>query len=540
MLHLNAQSLSDKFDWDAMNIKLPEFDIQVMVEKTKKHPSWLHFGSGNIFRGFIAALQQKLLNLSAAETGIIAVGGYDYEIIDQIYRPYDNLTLLVQLFPDGSMDKQVIASVAESLTADISKTEDWERLKQIFCEPTLQMVSFTITEKGYALTNLSGSWLQDVQMDLVNGPGSPTHLMSKITNLAYIRYLSSEMPIAFVSMDNCSHNGELLHDALITIAREWNKSGFVDDRFINYLNDKNTVAFPWTMIDKITPHPSERVKNELKQLNLADMEIISTSKNSHAAPFVNAEVPEYLVIEDHFPNGRMPLEKAGVLFADRDSVEKAEKMKVTTCLNPLHTALAVFGCILKYHSIADSIKDDDLSKLVKKIGYDEGIPVVVNSGLLDPMDFITEVIEKRLPNPYIPDSPQRIATDTSQKMAIRYGETIKSYLAHVDLDVKRLRYIPLVIAGWCRYLLGVDDKGINMPLSSDPMLEPLTESLKDIKLGDMESYHGQLIPILSNEKLFGLNLYEAGLGDLIESYFLEFISGIDAVRNTLHSYVNLT
>ena len=56
-------------------------------------------------------------------------------------------------------------------------------------------------------------------------------------------------------------------------------------------------------------------------------------------PFVNAETTEYLVLEDAFPNGRPPLERAGVYFTDRATVEKAEKMKVGTCLNPLHLSL---------------------------------------------------------------------------------------------------------------------------------------------------------------------------------------------------------
>lgn len=90
-------------------------------------------------------------------------------------------------------------------------------------------------------------------------------------------------------------------------------------------------------------------------------------------------------------------------------------MKVTTSLNPLHTALAVTGCLLGYQSISAEMQDDDLVGLIKGIGYLEGLPVVENPGIIDPKQFIDEVINKRLPNPYIPDTPQRIATDTSQK-----------------------------------------------------------------------------------------------------------------------------
>ena len=256
-----------------------------------------------------------------------------------------------------------------------------------------------------------------------------------------------------------------------------------------------------------------------------------------ATPIVNAEVPQYLVVEDRFPNGRPALEKAGVYMTDRDTVNMTERMKVTTCLNPLHTALAVYGCVLGYDSIAAEMKDADLKKLVETIGYKEGMPVVTDPGILSPMDFIHEVIDQRLPNPFIPDTPQRIATDTSQKITVRFGETIKSYVASDSLDIHSLTAIPLAIAGWLRYLLAVDDEGKEMNVSSDPMLEVLQKQLADVKLGNPESADGKLTEILSNKVLFGSDLNEIGLAEKIEGMFKELIAGPGAVRATLHKYM---
>ena len=266
------------------------------------------------------------------------------------------------------------------------------------------------------------------------------------------------------------------------------------------------------------------------------MEPVITSKNTYIAPFVNAEGPQYLVIEDKFPNGRPALEKAGVYLTDRDTVNKVERMKVTTCLNPLHTALAVYGCLLGYTLIADEMKDVELNKLVHEIGPDEGMPVVTNPGILSPEAFVDEVINVRIPNPFMPDTPQRIATDTSQKVGIRYGETIKSYVSKYG-DAKKLKAIPLAIAGWCRYLLGVDDNGEKFERSSDPMLCELTDILKEIEVGKPETYKGQLKTILSNKNIFGSDLYEAGLGDLIEEMFKKEIAEPGAVRKTLKEYL---
>jgi fructuronate reductase len=213
-------------------------------------------------------------------------------------------------------------------------------------------------------------------------------------------------------------------------------------------------------------------------------------------------------------------------------------MKVTTCLNPLHTTLAVFGCLLGYSTIAEEMKDVQLKNLIKKVGYVEGMPVVVDPGIIKPEAFIAEVIEQRFTNAYIPDTPQRIATDTSQKIAIRFGETIKSYCSRSDLNVQNLKYIPLVLAGWCRYLLAEDDCGEKMELSNDPMMNELKKYMEGIKLGCPSSAAGKLKPILSNENLFGVNLYSVGLGKKIEGFFEEMIAGKKAVRNVLIKYVS--
>ena len=522
---------------ESKGIKVPQFDVDSMVEKTKNEPIWVHFGAGNIFRGFIANLQNTLLDEGVSDKGIIAAETFDFDIIDKIYDPYDNLTLLVSLNADGTTANSVVASVAEGVKANLSDEKNAKRLKEIFENPSLQMISFTITEKGYALTNVNGDVFPFVTKDFENGPKSPSHAMSVVTSLLHTRYQKGKYPLAVVSMDNCSHNGEKVERSVKTIADEWQKRGFVDQGFIDYINDEKKISFPWSMIDKITPRPAEEVKKMLDELGMENMAPVVTSKNTFIAPFVNAEVPQYLVVEDKFPNGRPELEKAGVHFTDRDTVNNTETMKVTTCLNPLHTALAVYGCILGFDSISSEMNDPELKALVEKIGYVEGMPVVVDPKIISPKSFIKEVIDERLPNPFIPDTPQRIATDTSQKVAIRFGETIKSYMKRDDLDASSLTFIPLALAGWLRYLLGVDDNLESFELSSDPMLTELHAKLEGIKVGDVSSYTGQLQEVLSNEILFGVDLKEAGLAEKVEKMFLELIAGKNAVRNTLKKYL---
>ncbi|MDR1828397.1 MAG: mannitol dehydrogenase family protein [Methylobacteriaceae bacterium] len=532
-MKLNRTALTDTALWDAADIRIPAIDLARVQADTAQTPTWVHFGAGNIFRAFPAALQQHLLEEGLTTTGIIVAEGYDYEIIDDFFTPYDNLTLLVTLKSNGTIEKAVIGSVTEALKADPASA-DYQRLKQVFRAPSLQMVSFTITEKGYSLTRGDGRFMPDVAADFSANPEDARSYMGKVAALLAARYLAGGAPVAMVSMDNCSHNGEKLFAAVHAFAERWTANGVLDKGFLEYVENPARVAFPWSMIDKITPRPDDSVKAMLKQSGFEDAEGKITAKNTYAASFVNAEEAEYLVIEDAFPNGRPPLDKAGVMFTTRDVVNQAEKMKVCTCLNPLHTALAVFGCLLGYSKISDEMADPDLVRLVQRLGYTEGLPVVVDPGIIRPKDFLDEVLTVRFPNPFMPDTPQRIATDTSQKLSIRFGETIKAYLA-AGRDMSILRAVPLVLAGWCRYLMAVDDAGRPFTLSPDPLLETLKPRIAGLRLGDPSPDVSALKDLWTDEKLFGVDLVKAGLAGVIVERLVEMLAGPGAVRQTLQN-----
>ena len=536
-MHLLDSELKNREQWEKAGIELPKFDREAMKAATKEAPQWVHFGAGNIFRAFPAALQQKLLNEGIEKTGIVVAEGYDYEIIKKAYQPQDDLSLLVTLKANGTIEKTVIASLAESLTVDRHDEADWARLQEGFASSSLQMVSFTITEKGYSITGPDGDFRADVKADFAAGPDAADSYIGKLVSLCHYRYTHGKTPLALVSMDNCSHNGDKLFAAVDAYAKAWTENGLAAEGFLAYIEDPAKVSFPWSMIDKITPRPDDSVKKMLSECGFEDTENIVTSKNTYVAPFVNAEEAQYLVIEDAFPNGRPALDKAGVIFTTRDTVERVERMKVCTCLNPLHTTLAVYGCLLGYTKISDEMKDADLVKLVEIIGYKEGLPVVTDPGILSPKKFIDEVLQIRVPNPFMPDTPQRIACDTSQKLSIRFGETIKEYIARPELDVTSLKFIPMVQAGWCRYLMGVDDEGNAFTVSPDPMYEELAPLVAGVKLGEACDVHQVLKPILSNAKIFGVDLYEAGLGEYVESIFAELIAGKGAVRATLKKHL---
>ena len=537
-MELTLKSLHDDRDaFLAAGYHLPEFDYDTVHKNTVEHPHWIHFGAGNIFRAFQANVAQNLLNSGILDTGLIAAEGYDYEIIEKSYRPHDNLSILATLKADNTVEKTIVGSIMESLILDSKNEAEYARLREIFKNPSLQMASFTITEKGYATANAKGEFFPAVAADFEKGPEAPESYLGKVVSLLYTRYTHGALPIAMVSMDTCSHNGDKLYAAVNAFAKAWTDNGLVEAGFLGYVNDQTKVTFPWSMIDKITPRPDAKVEAMLAEDHIGGLDAVVTSKNTYIAPFVNAEECEYLVIEDAFPNGKPALDKGGIIFTDRATVDKVEKMKVCTCLNPLHTALAIYGCLLGYTLISEEMKNPLLKNMVEVIGYKEGLPVVVNPGILDPKKFIDEVVNVRIPNPFLPDSPQRIATDTSQKLSIRFGETIKAYEASPDLHTEDLKLIPLVYAGWLRYLMGIDDEGREFTPSSDPLLEEARQYVADYELSFSPKDLSKLDALLANEKIFGVNLHAIGMDTLVKQYFAELSSGVGAVAAALKKYV---
>ena len=78
-------------EWAEKGYELPKFDIEAVKAKTHAEPTWVHFGAGNIFRAFPAAILNDALNTGKYDRGVIVAESFDYEIIDKAYRPYDNI-----------------------------------------------------------------------------------------------------------------------------------------------------------------------------------------------------------------------------------------------------------------------------------------------------------------------------------------------------------------------------------------------------------------------------------------------------------------
>ncbi len=162
--------------------------------------------------------------------------------------------------------------------------------------------------------------------------------------------------------------------------------------------------------------------------------------------------------------------------------------------------------------------------------------MVVDPKILTPR-IHQRCFEKAFPQPRSCPSTRAQRNEIPGKACIRFGETIKAYVADPKLDVKNLKLIPLVFAGWLRYLMAIDDELNSFTPSPDPRLQEAQAYVKDIKIGDKPSMD-QLKGLLSDATIFGVDLLEVGLADLVLSYFTSLIEGKGAVRRTLQRYVH--
>ena len=300
--------VKDRAVWEEKGYSVFSYDRDRMIRTTRNEPSWVHFGSGNLFRAFQAVFCDELLEQGITKTGVIAVSGRDASVVDTYYRPMDDLHIAVTLKKDGSVEKRVVGSVAESLRID-----DSARLEEIFRSPSLQVITFTITEKGYRV--------RPDDPDLSRAPEKAEGYLGRVAALLYTRYRAGALPLTVSSNDNCSHNGDILRDGILTYASAWQ-----DEGFWNYLN--TAVSFPISMIDRITPRPDSGVSQMLRLDGVEEVDLLPADHYMNC--FVNTEETAYLVIEDRFANGRPLWDRAGVLFTDRDTVDRTEKMKVGT------------------------------------------------------------------------------------------------------------------------------------------------------------------------------------------------------------------
>ena len=187
-MKLNYDGLKDVRSWQAAGIELPPYDAEALAAQTRRDPRWAHFGIGNIFRVFVGGIADRLLRENCMDRGITCIETFDFDVVDKIYLPFDNLVISVILNADGSVNRRVLGSLSEVIKARADQPSDWTRMKEVFTHPEFQMASFTITEKGYVLRDTAGKYFGYVCADIEQGPERVVGAMGIVTAMLYARY----------------------------------------------------------------------------------------------------------------------------------------------------------------------------------------------------------------------------------------------------------------------------------------------------------------------------------------------------------------
>ncbi|HFM8449889.1 TPA: mannitol dehydrogenase family protein, partial [Enterococcus faecium] len=137
-------------EFNEMQILLPCFDVKEVKQEGQQHPVWLHFGGGNLYRGFHAEIAQCLADQNELETGVVVCETFDEEVVEKAYHDYNNDILEIVMSGDGELKKRLLAVTADSLYCNPKNIADYQRVVKYFEDPKLQFTTFTITEKGYS------------------------------------------------------------------------------------------------------------------------------------------------------------------------------------------------------------------------------------------------------------------------------------------------------------------------------------------------------------------------------------------------------
>lgn len=401
-------------------------------------PGIVHLGPGAFFRAFTAVYTAEAMAAQGGDWGITGVSLRSAGIRDKL-APQGWAYTSVTLAPEGAQHE-----VIEVLDDILVAPENPKAVLSAMAAPHTKIVSLTITEKGYCHNPASGT-LDTTHPDIVHDLANPDAPRSAIGFLVYalnLRRLSGQGAFTVLSCDNLPDNGLLVRRVVLDFARA------VDAALADWIAVH--ARFPSTMVDRITPATTD---DDVAQV-AADTGV------QDAAPVMHEPFRQW-VIEDDFVGGVRPAWQAAGAQLVRD-VAPFEAMKLR-CLNGTHSTLAYLGYLAGYETIADTVADPAFAALLDHMWNAEIIPTLTPPEGADLQGY-AQALQARYANPAIKHRTWQIAMDGSQKLPQRLLGT-----ARECLDAGRpIPALALAVAGWMRYVGGVDEQG-NAIEVKDPM-----------------------------------------------------------------------
>ncbi|WP_432521694.1 mannitol dehydrogenase family protein [Kineococcus sp. SYSU DK006] len=401
-------------------------------DRSQVTPGIVHLGVGGFHRAHQAMYLDRLMeDGKALDWGIRGIGVLPHDArMKEVMDAQDGLYTLVLKHPDGTREPRVVGSILDFLLAP----EDPDAAVEAMADPRIRIVSLTITEGGYNIDAVTHEFLLDehgVAADLAEG-AVPRTAFGLVVEALRRRRERGVTPFTLMSCDNLPGNGDLARHAFVAFAtaKDAELGAWVDTH----------VAFPNTMVDRITPGTTDEDRAEVRErFGVED-----------AWPVVCEPFTQW-VVQDDFPLGRPPLEDVGVQLVD--DVEPYELMKLRL-LNASHQALCYFGYLAGYRLVHEVVQDPLFERFLRGYMAREGVPSVPPVPGMDLEAYCDELIV-RFSNGEVRDTVARLCNESSDRIPKWLLPVVRHQLASGGEFFRGAA----VVASWARYAEGVDEQG---------------------------------------------------------------------------------
>lgn len=448
-------------------VKVPTYD------RSKVDVGIVHLGIGAFHRAHQAVYTDDVLATGDTEWGIVGVIPLMAPELRNGLEEQDYLYSVCSRDISGD-SVRVVGSLKKVFVAP----ENPEEVLAVMCRPSVRIVSLTVTEKGYYSDPATGRLNvthPDIVHDLSN-PGRPKTIHGFLSEALERRRKAGIMPFTVLSCDNLSENGDILCGLMREFAMRR------DPEFGRWVTE--TIAFPNTMVDRIVPAVTESDREQA----------VSILGMDDACPLLT-EVFGQWVIEDKFTAGRPAWEKFGAQIVK--DVKPFEFMKLRL-LNGSHSCIAYLGYLSGYRTVAETMSDPAFAGYITKLMDEEITSTLVVPPGAD-LESYKKALRERFLNPALKHLTWQIAMDGSQKLPPRFLGAIRHRLEHG----KPFSRLVLGVAGWMRYVTGVDEQG-NVIEVRDPMADELAALAK--AAGGGKDVAALVDALLKIEAIFGTDL----------------------------------
>ncbi len=408
----------------------------------------VHIGVGNFHRAHQAVYLDDLFNAGADhDWAIVGAGVREADIaMREKLAEQDWLTTVVE------QEAHATSARVTGAMIDFVKPFDAASTLALLARPAIRIVSLTVTEGGYYISPATQKF-DPTHPDIVHDarhPDAPTTAFGLIVAGLRRRREAGVAPFTVMSCDNIPGNGHVTENAVAGLAE------LVDPELAQWI--RAHVAFPNSMVDRITPATTDRERTILRDRYGLD----------DNWPVFCEEFRQW-VVEDKFPAGRPALEKVGVTFTA--DVAPYELMKIRI-LNGGHAAIAYPAGLLDIHFAHEAMEDQQISAFLATLTSRETIPVVPPPPKVD-LEAYRKKVAERFANPKIGDTISRLCFDGSNRQPKFVLPTVRDRLK----AGASVRGLALVSALWCRYCYGETESGKPIP-PNDPNWERLQAAAK--------------------------------------------------------------